>query len=524
MIKGFRQPAGGLAELDRQYDCACDLITVGRRKEAETLLCGILKKYPSHFGALCSLGAIRLEQAQVDEAMQLFRRAASYRPGSAEAHESLGNALQAMGRHEEAVYSYRRALNLRPQSLYTHNNLANSYMALGKLAEAVECLRQTIALLPGLEAAHSNLGNVLLALGRPEEALAAYQAALSLNPGLGGLHNNFGRALVALNRHEEALRHFVRARDLDPGVTQAPLNVALARLALGDYAAAWPDYETRWQSYPGLRTYAQPFWDGCADLAGKTILVYFEQGLGDTMQFARYVPLVAKRGARVIFEVPKTLMRLFGSLPGGATLLEPGGAPPDFDFHAPLLSLPLAFKTTVATIPAEVPYLHAAPLKTTATVGLCWAGNPSNPNDGNRSIPLQELIPLLDVPGARFLSLQRILREGDQEILPERENVDLESDSQGADFADTARLIAGLDLVITADTAIAHLAGALGRPTWVLLPFAAHWAWMRDCENSPWYPTVRLFRQPRSGDWRSVTARVVEALSSRGRNNCRSPW
>ena len=269
MIKGFRQPAGGLAELDRQYDCACDLITVGRRKEAETLLCGILKKYPSHFGALCSLGAIRLEQAQVDEAMQLFRRAASYRPGSAEAHESLGNALQAMGRHEEAVYSYRRALNLRPQSLYTHNNLANSYMALGKLAEAVECLRQTIALLPGLEAAHSNLGNVLLALGRPEEALAAYQAALSLNPGLGGLHNNFGRALVALNRHEEALRHFVRARDLDPGVTQAPLNVALARLALGDYAAAWPDYETRWQSYPGLRTYAQPFWDGCADLAGK---------------------------------------------------------------------------------------------------------------------------------------------------------------------------------------------------------------------------------------------------------------
>jgi hypothetical protein len=323
-----------------------------------------------------------------------------------------------------------------------------------------------------------------------------------------------GRALAALNRQEEAIGRFARALEFDPSLAQARLNMAMARLALGEYAAGWPDYEARWRSvnYPAPRGYSQPLWDGRADLAGKTILLYFEQGLGDTIQFARYVPLLAQRGARVVLETPKPLARLFRSLPGVASLPCAGDPPPDFDFHAPLLSLPLAFQTTVDSIPASVPYLHAEPVKTEASIGLCWAGNPSNPNDWNRSIPLADLVPLLEVPGGRFLSLQKILRKGDEEILAGRANVDVESDRRGADFADTAALVTALDLVITVDTAVAHLAGALGRPVWVLLPFSAHWAWLRERQDSPWYPTVRLFRQPCPGDWRSVINLASEAL------------
>lgn len=548
-MKGFRQPAGAAqAELD--FERAIELQVSGRLKQADALLTAILKKSPWHFGSLHTLGVIRLQQSRLEEALTLFGKAVTSNPGSAGAHISLGNTLQALGRHEEAIERYQRALALRPLDAHAQNNLGNSYLALRRLEEAAECFRQAVARQPALDAAHGNLGTALLELNRPEEALAAYEAAIALNPrvagthsnlgrtlaalsrheeavaayeaalalepGLAGIHSNLGRTLVALNRHEEALLRFSRARELDPADPQYPLNLGITQLARGQFTAGWPDYEARWHSprYPSPRTYRQPRWDGSAEVAGKTIFLHFEQGLGDTIQFARYVPLLTERGARVVLEVPKGLLRLFRSLEGVAELLGPGDPPPDFDFHAPLLSLPLAFQTTIENIPARVPYLSAPAVETEASVGLCWAGNPGNSNDHNRSIPLRELIPLLGVPGLRFLSLQRMLRDGEEAILRAYANVDIDTDRKGIDFADTAALIAGLDLVITVDTAVAHLAGALGKPVWVLLPFSAHWAWLRDREDSPWYPTATLFRQRRPGEWSGVVERVAHALGT----------
>jgi tetratricopeptide (TPR) repeat protein len=546
-MKGFRQPGGGI-QVERDFERALELHASGRTEEADRVLAGILKKSPWHFGSLHTLGVIRLQQSRFEEALGLFRKAVTSNPGSVGTHISLGNTLQALGRHEEAVERYQRALALRPQDAYARNNLGNSYLALRRLEEAAGCYRQAVARQPALDAAYGNLGNTLLELNRPEEALAAYetaialnprvpashsnlgrallalnrdedaiaayQAALAIDPQMAGVHSNLGRALVALNWHEEAVLRFSRARELDPEDPQYPLNLALARLALGEYAAGWPDYEARWRSprYPSPRSDPQPRWDGGAEIAGKTVFLYFEQGLGDTIQFARYVPLLAERGARVILEAPKGLLRLFRSLEGVAELLAPGDTPPDFDFHAPLLSLPLAFQTTLHTIPGRVPYLNAPAIRTKASIGLCWAGNPGNSNDQNRSVPLRELIPLLEVPGVRFLSLQKVLRDGDEALLREYNNVDIDSDRKGADFADTAALIAGLDLVITVDTSVAHLAGALGKPVWVLLPFSAHWAWLREREDSPWYPTATLLRQSRPGDWRRPAERAAQAL------------
>jgi len=518
--KGFRQPPRG-ASVDLDFERALDLQAAGREGEAEALFTAILKKAPLHFGALYGLGVIRLQQGEPEAALSLLRTATACRPASAEAWNALANTLQALGRHEEAAERYRRALALQPRFAYGHNNLGNSYLALGRVEDAAASFRTAATLVPKLAVAHSNLGNALMELGRPDEALQCYQAATELNPDVGGIHNNAGKALVVLNRHEEAAARFVRASDLDPSLAQARLNLALARLSLGDYTAAWPDYEARWQisTYSRPREYPQPLWDGRADLAGKTILLYFEQGLGDTIQFARYVPLLAQRGARVLLEGPRPLLRLFASLAGAAALLAPGDPPPDFDFHAPLLSLPLAFQTTLETIPGGVPYLQAPPVRTNYSIGLCWAGNPDNPTDRERSIPLRALVPLLRIPGASFLSLQKVLREGDEEILAQFGNIDVARIRDCTDFADTAALVAGLDLVIAVDTSLAHLAGAMARPVWVLLKFSAHWAWLRHRQDSPWYPTARLFRQPRPGDWSSVIEEAAKTLAENRTSN-----
>ena len=518
-MKGFRQPPGGLQQAERDFRRAFELQSAGRETEAEVIFVQILRKCPSHFGSLYSLGILRFQQGRPGESLVFFRKAIAGNPGSHDAHHAFGNALQALARHEEAIQRYQCALALRHHNPHVYNNLGNSYQALGRMQEAEASFRQAIALAPHLDVTHNNLGNVLLELGQPYEALAAYEAALALNPGLGALHANLGKSLVALNRHEEAVDSFVHALELDD-VPQSRLNLALTRLALGDYPAGWRDYEARWNAphYSKPRAYPQPLWNGRAELSAKTILLYFEQGLGDTIQFARYVPLVAQTGARVMLQVQKPLLKLFGSLAGPSVLLPEGDPLPDFDFHAPLLSLPLAFQTTLENIPAKVPYLHAAPVvpsrvpSTSPSIGLCWAGSPDNPTDRDRSIPLSTIAPLLEIAGVHFVSLQKVLRPGDEEILARYGNVDVDSIRNVTDFADTAALVAGLDLLIAVDTSMAHLAGALARPVWVLLKYSAHWAWLREREDSPWYPTARLFRQPQPGDWQTVIAKVRDAL------------
>jgi tetratricopeptide (TPR) repeat protein len=511
-MKGFRQSPGGSSQLERTFQQAVRWHTAGRLGEAAEFFAAILKRNPAHFVSLHRLAAIRRQQGHLEESLALLKTAIRYNPRSADAHNSLGNTLEALRRHAEAIDCFRHALALRPDYPEAHNNMGNSFQAVGRNEEAAACYREAVALRPEYVAAHSNLGNALTLLRRPEQAIPSFETALALNPRLGPAHSNLGNALMALNRHREASQAFSRARELDPDLPQPRLNQAIAKLALGDYAAGWPDFEAR--RHNRERRFPQPQWDGRSEIAGKTILVHFEQGLGDTIQFARYAALVAERGAHVVFEVQKPLFRLFDRLTGPEKVIAEGDPLPEFDFHVPLLSLPLAFGTTREIIPSPGPYLHATGTANSG-IGLCWAGNPGYANDHNRSIPLALLRPLLDIPKTRFISLQKNFRPGDEEILKGRDNLDVQSDRQGEDFADTAALVAGMDLVITVDTAVAHLAGALGRPVWILLPFSAHWAWLRERADSPWYPTARLFRQPKIGDWESVVAQVAAALTER---------
>lgn len=511
-MKGFRQAPRGNQQIEGAFERAVKLHSMARLPEAAEIFASILRKSPTHFGSLHRFAAIRRQQGQFEEALALLKKAISCNPGSADVHNSLGNTLQALERHEEAIGCYRRALDLRSNYPEAHNNLANSLGALGRKEEAVAHYRKAIALRPDYMAAHTNLGGVLTTLRRPEEALAILQAVLALDPDSAAAHNNLGNALMALNRQEDAVPAFARARQIDPKLREPQFNEAIARLALGDYTAGWLGFEMRRANT--VRRFPQPRWESKTGLAAKTVLLCCEQGLGDTIQFARYAELVAQQGARVILQAPKPLSRLFQSLRGPSEVITENDALPDFDFHASLLSLPLAFGTTLESIPAQAPYLHA-PAASKIGIGLCWAGNPGYANDHNRSIPLSVLQTLLDIPGARFVTLQKDFRAGDEEVLAGRENVDWRTDREGRDFADTAALMAGLDLIITVDTAVAHLAGALGLPVWVLLPFSAHWAWLRERGDSPWYPSARLFRQPAIGDWQSVTSCVAAALRER---------
>jgi tetratricopeptide (TPR) repeat protein len=366
-------------------------------------------------------------------------------------------------------------------------------------------------------------------LGRLDEALASLDTALTLRPDYVEALNSRGVVLKELRRLDEALASFERAVALEPDHADAHLNEALLRLLMGDFERGWPQNEWRWQDAafgvpkPHVRLprrdFTQPQWRGSEALYGKTILLHSEQGFGDTIQFCRYARMVATRGARVILEVEEPLRQLMSGVSGVWYCAAKGETLPDFDLHCPLLSLPLAFGTRLETIPTATPYLRAGaderdwearlPPGDRPRIGLAWSGNPHHRNDARRSIPLDALAPLFDFD-ATFVSLQRDVREGDAAALEESRILDLGGEL--ADFADTAALMSRLDLVITVDTSVAHLAGALGRRSWILLPFVPDWRWLIDRDDSPWYPTARLFRQADTREWPSVVARVREAL------------
>ncbi|MGC2656926.1 MAG: tetratricopeptide repeat protein, partial [Bryobacteraceae bacterium] len=511
---------------EAMYQGAVELHSSGKMAEAAPLFAAIIEQNPVHFPSLHRLAAIRRHEGKFDESVALLKQAIGCNPSSADAHNSLGNTLNSLGRSEEAVDQYRCALALRPDFPEVYLNLGNSLKALNRLEEATACYRAAIAQRPQYAEAHSNLGIILLRLNKPQESLASFTAAISLDPGLNIAYSNLGAALSELDRHEEALPIFQRARQLEPDAPQPVFNEALARLALGQYENSWDDYEARWVAAElklKSRNFPQPLWDGEADISGKTILVHAEQGIGDMLLFTRYIPLIAQRGARVVVEGYKQIETLLKSLPGAGRILNYGDDLPDFDIQIPFCSLPRAFKTTLQTIPLNFPYLKAPAESPTITgldetndhrprVGVCWAGNPEYPRDRHRSIPLSIFKRLFETPNVRFVSLQQRLRPGDADILAHYSNVDLETDRKGSSFADTAALISKLDLVITVDTAIGHLSGALGRPVWIMLAFFPYWVWLRGRGDSPWYPTARLFRQTRSGDWESVMERAAQVL------------
>jgi FkbM family methyltransferase len=465
-----------------------------------------------------NLGVALQGQGKLDEAVACFQQVLRLQPDYAEARNNLGNALQCRGELDAAVACYQEALRLKPDLAEVHNNLGNALQCRGELDEAVACCRQALRLKPDYAEAYNNLGNALQCRGELDEAVACYQQALRLKPDYAEAYNNLGRALRDRGELDEAVACYQQALRLQPNLAEAHLNRALAWLRSGDFEGGWPEYEWRWGCKEFLPpSYPQPPWDG-SPLAGRTILLYTEQGLGDTIQFIRYAPLVQQRGGRVIVACQKPLARLLARCPGIDQLVTKGEALPPFEVHAPLLSLPRLFGTTLASIPAEVPYLRAdealvaqwcrelAPIRA-FKVGIAWQGSLKHRGDRHRSFRLAQLAPLARLAGVRLFSLQK--GPGTEQLREVADRFDVtDLGSRLDDFLDTAAVMRNLDLVITADSAPAHLAGALGVPVWVALPYASDWRWLLGREDSPWYPTMRLFRQARFGDWDGVFAEI----------------
>jgi tetratricopeptide (TPR) repeat protein len=500
---------------------------LGRQPEALALIGAALKVKASAPDAFSNHGIVLHALQRYEEALASFDRALKLKPDHAEVLANRGNALLRLERIEAALGCYERAIALKPDYFTAHYNRGNALFALGRASEALESYDRALALAPSHPDILINRGNALLRLGRTAEALASYEQALALAPASAEAANNRGNALVAMGEVAQALASFDTALALDPAKADAVYNAGMARLALGDFADGWAQYEARWnvsQFVPQRRNFTPPLWLGREPLDGKTILLHAEQGFGDTLQFVRYVPRVAARGARVLLEVQAPLKSLLAATPGIAAIFAGGEPLPAFDYQCPLMSLPLAFGTALATIPADVPYVGAPPDRAARwrarlaavprpRIGLVWSGRPTHINDRNRSIAPHRLLPLLADPHAAFVGLQRDVRPEDEAVLRAHARI-LDIGSELIDFADTAAAIAELDLVISVDTAVVHLAGAIGKPVWILLPHAVDFRWMYGRDDSPWYPSARLFRQTRAGDWDDVVARVGCALKS----------
>jgi Flp pilus assembly protein TadD len=444
-------------------------------------------------------------------------------------YNTRGIALAADGQVEPALACFEAAVAAHPDHAATLSNRANILHLLGRIDAALASNDQALAADKQHLDALFNRGMILFDLERFQEALACCDRVLARRPDHARALSNRGATLHVLGRLDEAIASFQQAQVLAPDDPTPRFNESLARLAVGDYAEGWKRYEARWGTrlHPVQRRFQQPQWHGEDGPADRTILLHAEQGLGDTLQFCRYVPLVA-RHASVVLEVPSALRRLMASLPGHPPIITEGEKLPHFDLHCPLLSLPLAFGTTLANIPAEIPYLRPDPtlaahwrtrlaLLPGLKVGLVWAGDSgrtlsdAQARDRRRSIPLGRLAPLGAVSHVSLVSLQKGSAATQAADPPPGLTLhDWTNDLE--DFADTAALIAGLDLVLSVDTAVAHLAGAMGKPVWVLNRCDACWRWLRDRADSPWYPTARLFRQPTRGDWDSVIAEIVTAL------------
>jgi len=478
---------------------------------------------PDFAAALCNRGNLLLHLRQLAEALESYDRAVALRPNFAMAHYNRGRVLQDLNRQGEALASYDRALAARPQFAEALSNRGNVLLELTRLTEAVASYDRAVEIRPDFAEALSNRGSALEKLARYEEAVASFDRAVALRPAYSGAFSNRGIVLRQLQRFDEALADFASAIAASPSNAEAHFGEAEVRLLRADFDRGWREYEWRSRAQQlrhSQRNFARPLWLGQNDIAGKTILLHAEQGLGDTIQFCRYVPLVAQRGARVVLEVQDSLKELMSSLAGATEVVASDAVLPEFDLQCPLLSLPLAFATRLETIPSAVPYLQASSSAVAKwntrlgpnrrlRVGLAWSGRPM---PRHRSIPLGSLLSLLDMD-ATFVSLQKDVKPEDASILSERSDL-LHFGDDLQDFTETAALIANMDLVISIDTSVAHLAGALAKPIWVMLPFTPDWRWLLDRDDSPWYPTARLFRQSETRSWEGVIARVREVLTA----------
>jgi len=501
----------------------------GNSAEAVELLCQAIAQCPDHALAQTALGQAMAALDLPAAAIECFTLAIKWNPDLGEPFFYRGNTLYQLGRWEPASDDYRQAIARRPALMQAHNNLGLALTRLGRHHLAVESLSRAVELAPDRAEPHCNLGVALYGAGRLREAIGCYNRALALDPLYAEAANNRGNALWDLGYEDPgqritALHNYEMAIALKPDYEEAYWNKALALLQTGDYAHGWVLHEWRWKRRafaPIVRNFDCPLWLGQESLQYKTILLHGEQGLGDSIQFCRYAALVQELGARVVLEVDASLVGLLGSLQGPEQVIARGTGLPPTDFHCPLLSLPLAFKTTLDTVPASDDYLRPDPErlvewgwrlgpKRAPRVGLVWSGDPAHRNDHKRSLPLKTLLAYLP-NGYEYISLQKDVRESDRADLAAR--TDIRDMGQAlADFSETAAACAEMDLLITVDTSFAHLSAALGKPTWILLAAPSDWRWLLDREDSPWYNSARLFRQLSPGDWHTALTQVACTL------------
>jgi tetratricopeptide (TPR) repeat protein len=512
--------------------CAAVLIDLQRPVEALTCVEEALSVSPDDV-ALLFQSCVALDQLHFyDELFKRTSRLLAQVPQHAAVWLARGNALHGLNRYAEAADAYREALVLDTRMVDALRNRAAALRMLGQNAQALDHYDRALAVCGADAELLYNRAVVLQQLGRYDEALTTYEAVIEAPTQTAQTRYTLAVALQQLGRHEEALQWYEAACALEPGHGAARRSEAYCRLLMGDFQRGWEQHETRWltgETMVRRRHTDRPLWRGNEPVAGKTVLLHAEQGYGDTLQFCRYASLLADRGATVVLEVPAALKSVLRTLRGVQRIVSEGETVGAFDFQCPIMSLPLAFGTELGSVPSAIPYLHAdshkvrewaARLQAAAPgqlkVGLVWSGNPRHNNDENRSIPLAELTPLFG-PAATFVSVQPFVRERDVAALAAMSILDWGREL--GDFADTAALLAALDLVITVDTSVAHLAGALGRPVWVLLPYVPDWRWLLEREDSPWYSSARLFRQHRPGDWPSLIRRVAQALLAQAQGN-----
>jgi tetratricopeptide (TPR) repeat protein len=537
---------------DEFYRLAMHEHQAGRSAEAEDAYRQALGANPEHAGALHGLGTLALQaneaemaeqlisraiaingewpeacyhlgvalqaREQYDSAIAAYRRATALKPTLFDALYQLAVCLQLIGQRDKSIDAYRQAIALRGDHPYALNNFAIALRGAGQFDEAIATLRRAVAIKPDFAEAFEQLGMALRDAGQLEDAITTLTTAARLKPNSHIAWTNLAAASRDLGRIDDAIAAQRRAVALRPD--DAESNWALATLLLlhGNTAEGAPLLEWRWkrQTLPWpRRRFSQPMWDG-VDLAGRTIYLHAEQSNSDAIHFSRYVPLVAERGGTIVVECQPALRRLFEKSFAAERWFSPGDPAPEFDVYCPLLSLPRVLGVTSANVPylkisADAAQSWKVKVDTDPAVlkvGLAWAGSPSEIEDRRRSMSLAEFAPLRSIAGVHFFSLQKG-RPAAQ--APAGELTDFMSDV--SDFADTAALISQLDLIISVDTAVAHLAGALGKPVWTLLPSVPHWRWGMAGEVTPWYPTMRLFRQPKRGDWSEVIRRVADALS-----------
>ena len=473
-----------------------------------------------------NIGVTLHQLGRYNEGLDHFNKAIQHNPDNAKAYSNRGFTFNSLGQYESALSDYQRAAQLNPNNANVFYNLGLTLSRLRQYTDALENYNKAIQVDPEYAAAYSSRGLTLNDLRQYEDAIIDHRMAIKLKSDYVEAYNNLGLTLYRLGRYDDALANYDKAIQLAPDQALAYWNKSLTKLVMGEYEEGWKLYERRWEKegFEDRRHSNIARWTGDLDLKNKSLLIWFEQGQGDAIQFCRYALLAKHKGAKVSLEVPKRLVSLLSTIDNDISVFEEGEyQSAKFDLQIPLMSLPSAFKTTRETIPAMSPYIHLDDkkvnhwhkqlgVKSSPRVGLAWSGSTLHSNDLNRSIPLNALSAIIELP-IEFHSLQVEYRKEDWDFLMKSSKV-TDHQSRLKDFSDTAALIENMDLVISVDTSVAHLAGALAKPVWVMLPYSPDFRWMLNRKDSPWYPTAKLFRQHQILDWSEVINQITATLKN----------